>query len=160
LPDPVTVRPGYVGPPIRGVEQCVSVEGELLIRSPMNMIGYYKDPEASRQCFDGAGFFHTGDVVTMNRDGQIRIIGRAKEQFKTSKGKYVAPAPIESRLSEHPDVEACCLMGAGYPSPFALVLLTPEARSRCAESDARQSVEASLQRQLEEVNAGLDPYEH
>jgi long-chain acyl-CoA synthetase len=159
VPDPVTVRPGYVGPPIRGVEQRISAEGELLIHSPMNMIGYYKDPEASRQCFDADGFFHTGDVVTMDPDGQIRIIGRAKEQFKTSKGKYVAPAPIESRLSEHPDVEACCLMGAGYPSPFALVLLTPEARNRCAESDARQSVESSLQRRLEEVNAGLDPYE-
>jgi long-chain acyl-CoA synthetase len=159
LPNPVIVRPGYVGPPVLGVEQRVSAEGELLIRSPMNMIGYYKNPDASRQCFDADGFFHTGDIVALDPDGQIRIVGRAKEQFKTSKGKYVAPAPIETRLSEHPDVEACCLMGAGYPSPFALVLLTPEARSRCAESDARTSVEASLEKQLQEVNAELDPYE-
>jgi len=159
LPDPAAVQAGYVGPPVEGVEQRISLDGELLIRSPMNMIGYFKDPESTRQCFDNEGFFHTGDVVGMDPDAQIRIIGRVKEQFKTSKGKYIAPAPIECRLSEHVDVEACCLMGAGCPSPFALVLLTPEARGRCVDAAERELIESSLEQQLDDVNAGLDPHE-
>ena len=79
-------------------------EGELLVRSPMNMLGYYRDPETTRAAFTGDGFFRTGDVVAIEPDGQLKIIGRIKEQFKTSKGKYVAPAPIEGRLMENPAV--------------------------------------------------------
>jgi len=159
LPRPDNVRPGYVGPALNGVETRVAENGELLVKSPMNMIGYYKEPEATLTAFDGDGFFRTGDLVTMDPDGQTRIIGRIKEQFKTSKGKYVAPAPIESRLAEHPAVEACCLMGAGLSSPFALVLLYPEARSRCKDAETRRDVEASLEAQLDSVNADLDPHE-
>ena len=153
------VRPGYVGPALEGVETRIAENGELLLKSPMNMLGYYKDPEATQNAFDPDGFFRTGDLVSMDADGQIRIIGRVKEQFKTSKGKYVAPAPIESRLSAHPAVEACCLMGAGLPSPFALVVLNPDARGRCQDAGARKTLEESLQAQLRNVNAELDPHE-
>jgi long-chain acyl-CoA synthetase len=159
LPRPGQVRPGYVGPALEGVETRLSETGELLVRSPMNMMGYYKEPEATRSAFDDEGFFRTGDLVVVDGDGQTRIVGRVKEQFKTSKGKYVVPAPIESRLSEHPAVEACCLMGAGLPSPFALVLLRPEARTQCEEGSARRALEESLEKQLDEVNADLDPHE-
>src|SRR5262249_18261402 len=82
-----------------------------------------------------------------------------KEQFKTSKGKYVAPAPIEARLVEHPAVEACCLMGAGLPSPFALVVLQPETGEQCLDAAARSHVEHSLEAQLRQVNDSLDPHE-
>lgn len=159
LPRPSHVRPGYVGPAIDGVETKLSGNGELLIKSPMNMMGYYKEPEATRSAFDEDGYFHTGDLVRVEQDGQTRIMGRLKEQFKTSKGKYVAPAPIESRLAEHPAVEACCLMGAGMASPFALVVLYPEVRAECADAEARRAVQESLERQLEEVNRDLDPHE-
>jgi long-chain acyl-CoA synthetase len=159
LPKRGEVRPGYVGPALNGVEAKVNGNGELLVRSPMNMMGYYKDPEATRDAFREDGFFHTGDIVDMDSDGQIRIVGRVKEQFKTSKGKYVAPAPIESKLAAHPAVEACCLMGAGLPNPFALVLLYPEVRTRCAAADARRALEESLEAQLEQVNASLDSHE-
>ena len=159
LPLPGAVRPGYVGAPIEGVETRVTPEGELLIRSPMNMLGYYRDPELTRAAFTEDGFFRTGDVVTAAPDGQIKIVGRLKEQFKTSKGKYVAPAPIEGKLMEHPGVEACCVMGAGRSSPFAVVLLADAVRDRCAEPRARAALEHALAARLSAINAALDPFE-
>ena len=159
LPRVGEVRPGHVGPPLVGVESRVAADGELLIRSPMNMLGYFKDPESTCKVYDSDQFFHTGDLATESPDGQVRIIGRIKEQFKTSKGKYVTPAPIESRLAENPAVEACCLMGAGLPSPFALVVLNPEERKRCLDESARQELEESFRTQLQAVNNELDPHE-
>lgn len=159
LPAPDAVRVGYIGPAIPGVEAKVGENDELLLKSPMNMMGYYKDPEGTRKSFTEDGFFRTGDVVGIEPDGQTKITGRIKEQFKTSKGKYVAPAPIESKLTAHPAVEACCLMGAGMPSPFAICLLTPEARAKCADPAQKKEIENSLRAQMEEVNAQLDPHE-
>ena len=89
----------------------------------------------------------------------MKIIGRVKEQFKTSKGKYVAPAPLESKLMAHPALEACCVMGAGLSSPFAVVVLSPDARKRRAAPDAREAIEQSLLEQMNEVNADVDPHE-
>jgi long-chain acyl-CoA synthetase len=125
----------------------------------MNMLGYYKDPEGTRKAFTDEGFFRTGDLAIIAPDSQLRIIGRAKEQFKTSKGKYVAPAPIESMLVAHPAVEAGCLMGAGLPSPFAVLLLSDEARKRCSDPQAKAALEESLRTKMEEVNGQLDPHE-
>lgn len=159
LPRPGSVKPGYVGPALEGVETKIAENGELLVRSPMNMMGYYRDPENTRAAFTEDGFFRTGDLVEMAADGQIRIIGRVKEQFKTSKGKYVAPAPIEGKLAGHADVEGCCLMGAGLPSPFAVITLNDGARQRCADAAARAEMEAQLEGLLAQVNATLDPHE-
>jgi long-chain acyl-CoA synthetase len=159
LPDWNGVQPGYVGRALGGVETRIAENGELLVRSPMNMAGYYRDPEGTREAFDCDGYFHTGDLVTMNQEGQIRIVGRIKDQFKTSKGKYVAPAPIESRLAEHAAVESCCLMGAGLASPFALVLLNAEAQGRSRDPVMRNELEESLEQQLAAVNEELDPHE-
>ena len=159
LPVPGTVRPGFVGSPIEGVEAKLSEQNELLLRSFMNMMGYYRDPEGTQNAFTADGFFRTGDIAQIDSDGQVKIIGRIKEQFKTSKGKYVAPAPIESKLVSHPSVEACCLMGAGMPSPFAVVLLAEDVRRRCQNPAARAELEQSLGTLIEEVNAQLDPHE-
>jgi len=159
LPRPGSARAGYVGKALEGVENKVSETGELLVRSPMNMLGYFKDLQGTRDSFTEDGFFRTGDIVHLEPDGQLKIIGRVKEQFKTSKGKYVAPAPIESKLMAHPAVEACCLMGAGHASPFAVVLLSEGARKQCVDPDAHKALEQSLRTQMEEVNAQLDPHE-
>lgn len=156
---PGHARTGYVGNAIDGVETKLGPNSELLVKSPTIMLGYYKDPEGTRNVFTEDGFFRTGDLVEIGPDGQLRIVGRIKEQFKTSKGKYVAPAPIESKLIAHPAVEACCLMGAGLPSPFAVILLSAEARKRCEDPEARNSLEQSLRAQMEEVNARLDHHE-
>lgn len=159
LPSLDAVRPGFVGGPIVGVEQKLGANDELLIRSPMNFLGYYNDPVGTRNSFTDDGFFRTGDVARLAPDGQLKLIGRVKEQFKTSKGKYVAPAPIESFLAAHPSVEACCLMGAGMASPCALVLLTPETREKCEDPVERRATEDSLRALMESVNRNLDPHE-
>jgi long-chain acyl-CoA synthetase len=159
LPRPGTARPGYVGPALEGVETRLSPENELQLRSPMNMAGYYREPEMTRAAFTEDGFFKTGDVASIDADGQLRIIGRLKEQFKTSKGKYVTPAPIEGRLMEHPAVDACCLMGSGHPSPFAVIVLADPVRERCVAPEARRAIEESLRELMERVNAELDPFE-
>jgi long-chain acyl-CoA synthetase len=159
LPKHNVVRPGYVGIALDGVEAVRAPNGELLLRSPMNMLGYYKDPAGAAGAFTPEGFFRTGDLVEIDADGQLKIIGRVKEQFKTSKGKYVAPAPIESRLSAHPDVETCCLMGAGLASPFAVVVLSAAARARLADPEARKAMEQSFGALLADVNGKLDPHE-
>jgi len=159
LPAPGTVRPGFVGAAFPGVECKLGDNSELLVRSPMNMMGYYKDAQGTRGAFTEDGFFRTGDVCHIAPDGQLRIVGRVKEQFKTSKGKYVAPAPIESKLLAHPAVEACCLMGAGHPSPFAIVLLSLEAREKCADAHSQRILSESLHVQMKTVNEDLDPHE-
>ena len=159
LPAPGTVRAGYVGRGIDGVEMKLGENNELMLRSPMNMLGYYKDPLSTRNSFTEDGFFRTGDLAEIALDGQLRIIGRVKEQFKTSKGKYVAPAPIESMLMAHPAVEAGCLMGSGMPSPFAVILLNDDARKRCVNPQAKAALEESLSTQMASVNAELDPHE-
>jgi long-chain acyl-CoA synthetase len=159
LPGADAVRPGWVGAPIPGVEARLGEQAELQIKSPMNMLGYYKDPEGTRESFLEDGFFHTGDVCEIAGDGQLKIVGRIKEQFKTSKGKYVAPAPIENKLAIHTDIEACCVMGAGFASPFAVVLVSDEARARSRDPQARTALEKWLEAALEEINRGLDPHE-
>jgi long-chain acyl-CoA synthetase len=159
LPAPGAVRPGYVGSAIPGVEVKVDEHQELLLRSPMNMLGYYKNPESTRAAFTADGFFRTGDLVHIEPDGQLKIIGRVKEQFKTSKGKYVMPTPIEAQLLAHPVVDACCLMGAGIARPFAVVLLAEETRKLTARPTERASVERTLVDLIHLVNGRLDPHE-
>jgi len=153
------IRPGYVGSAIDGVQVKVGADGELMIKSPMNMLGYYRDPQATQGAFAADGFFRTGDVVELDSDGQVKIIGRLKEQFKTSKGKYVAPAPIEAELMAHPALEACCVMGADLPSPFAVVVLSQDTRKHCADPQGRESLEQSLLERMNEVNTQVDPHE-
>jgi long-chain acyl-CoA synthetase len=159
LTRPEQVMPGWVGAPLEGVRHKRAENGELLLKSPMNMLGYYKDSQATRDSFTEDEFLRTGDVVEIDAQDNVRIIGRLKEQFKTSKGKYVAPAPIEMKLAAHPAVESCCLMGAGFESPFAVVVLTAEAREACLGPAGRASLEESFRALLAELNAHLDPHE-
>jgi len=160
LPWPKNVRAGYVGYGVdEGVETRLGMDNELLVKSPMNMLGYYKDPKGTAEAFTEDGYFRTGDVVQADSDGQIRIIGRGKEQFKTSKGKYVAPAPIESMFLMEPSVEGCCIMGAGLPSPFAVLLLTPEVRAGCVDPERQRALEQALFERMRQVNSTLDPHE-
>ncbi len=159
LPLPGSVRPGYVGCAIPGVEAKVNEHQELLIRGPMNMLGYYRNPESTQASFTADGFFRTGDLARIEPDGQLKIIGRLKEQFKTSKGTYVMPTPSESQLLAHPVVDACCLMGAGMPRPFAVVLLAEETRKASALPRERATVEQTLLDLMNTVNTQLDPHE-
>jgi long-chain acyl-CoA synthetase len=119
---------------------------------------YHKDPALTRAAFTEDGFFRTGDRGEHDEGGRLRITGRTKELFKTSKGKYVAPAPIEGRLLDDPSVEAACVTGVGFPQPCAVVMLSPRAREQ-AQGPGRAELEAQLREHLDRVNAGLEHHE-
>ncbi len=144
--------PGYVGVAMEGVQVRISPEGEILIKSPGRMVGYYKQPELSAESFTEDGFFHTGDLGELRADGLLKITGRAKELFKTAKGKYVAPAPIENLLNAHPMIELSLVSGVGQPAAFAIVLLAETLRPRQQEDALRAQVRAELDRLLAEIN--------
>jgi long-chain acyl-CoA synthetase len=151
--------PGYVGLPKKGVQVRLDEDGEILIKSPGQMAGYYRQPELTAQSFTADGYFRTGDLGVHDEQGQLRIVGRKKELFKTAKGKYVAPAPIENLLGRHPMVELCVVQGLGQPGPHALVVLEESLRPRSAEAPVRHQIEAELARLLEQTNAELAGHE-
>jgi long-subunit acyl-CoA synthetase (AMP-forming) len=142
-----------------GVQVRIDADGEVLIKSPGQMIGYYKRPDLDAQCFTDDGFFRTGDRGELRPDGQLKLTGRVKELFKTSKGKYVAPAPIETRLNAHPMVELAIVSGVGQPQPYALVVLAEPLRPKLGDPVLRERVTAALGQLLHEVNASLAAHE-
>ena len=152
-------EPGYVGIPYEGVQVRISDEGEILIKSPGQMVGYYKRPDLDAESFTADGFFKTGDLGSRRPDGQLKITGRLKELFKTSKGKYVAPAPIENLLNAHPMIELSMVSGSGFESAYALVVLAEDLRPKLKQSDVRSEVEKALADLLAEANQGIAVYE-
>jgi len=152
-------RVGYVGEPLPGVEQRISEIGEIQVKSPASMKGYYKDEEKTKECFTEDGFLMTGDKGEIDEMGRLKITGRIKEIFKTSKGKYVAPAPIENKLVSHNSIEMVCVAGAECPQPHALIQLSEEAMPRRDDPEFREELEASLKELIAHVNDTVDPHE-
>ena len=152
-------KPGYVGVTYPGVECRIGEGGEVQMRSPALMTGYFKEPEKTRETLTEDGFLRTGDKGEIDAEGRLRITGRVKDLFKTSKGKYVAPSPIEDRLVTHPTIEACCVVGANYPQPMGIVMLSQDAVNHARGSAEREALAASLGQHLEKINAELDPHE-
>jgi len=151
--------PGYVGPPLPGVEVRIAEDGEVLIKSPGTMAGYYKQPELDAEAFTGDGFFRTGDKGERRADGVLKLTGRVKELFKTAKGKYVAPAPIENLINEHPLVEISCVSGVGQPAAFAYVVLADDIRAKVSDPEVKARIERQLGEHLTKVNSQLSGYE-
>jgi long-chain acyl-CoA synthetase len=149
-----------VGPVYEGVEHRIDpATGEIQMRSPALMQGYYKEPEKSREAFTDDGWLKTGDKGTIDAQGLLRITGRVKDLFKTGKGKYVAPAPIEDKLVMHEAVEACVVTGANLGQPLGIVMLNAEFVTRASDAAARSELESSLASHLQSINASLDPHE-
>jgi long-subunit acyl-CoA synthetase (AMP-forming) len=151
--------PGWVGVPYNDVQVRIAEDGEILIKSSGCMVGYYKRPDLDAESFTADGFFRTGDTGERRADGLLRITGRKKELFKTAKGKYVAPSPIENRLNEHPMVELSCVTGVGQSAAYALVVLSDEWRARASDTADRAQIERELQALLHQVNSHLAEYE-
>ncbi|MEO0030083.1 MAG: hypothetical protein RJB45_2124, partial [Pseudomonadota bacterium] len=151
--------PGCVGVPLEGVQARISEEGEILVKSPGQMVGYYKRPDLDAEAFTADGFFKTGDQGQQRADGLLKITGRVKELFKTSKGKYVAPAPIENKLNVHPLIEMSIVSGVSQPSAYAMVVLAEDIRPKMKDPEVRAHVEAELTELLSKVNAELADYE-
>ena len=151
--------PGCVGVPLEGVQARISEEGEILVKSPGQMVGYYKRPDLDAEAFTADGFFKTGDQGQQRADGLLKITGRVKELFKTSKGKYVAPAPIENKLNVHPMIEMSIVSGVSQPSAYAMVVLSEDIRPKMHEPEVKAQVESELSTLLAQVNSELADYE-
>ncbi|MBI5260173.1 MAG: AMP-binding protein [Burkholderiales bacterium] len=153
-------RPGTVGLPYEGVHSRLDpANGEIQVKSEGTMLGYFKEPELTRESFTEDGWLHTGDKGQLDAEGNLRITGRVKDLFKTSKGKYVAPAPIEDRLVMHAAIEACCVTGANLGQPLGIVMLNLDAAAKVRDASARAELEKSLAAHLKSINATLDPHE-
>ena len=150
---------GHVGVPFPEVQVRIADDGEVLIKSPGQLVGYYKRPDLDAASFTEDGFFRTGDLGVQRADGQLRITGRVKELFKTARGKYVAPAPIENRLNAHPMVELAMVSGVGQPAPYAIVVLAESLRPQLGDPAVRASVDAELGKLLNDVNESLAAFE-
>ncbi|WP_085656031.1 AMP-binding protein [Pseudomonas sp. B11(2017)] len=151
---PGEYRQGWIGKPCPDVEVRIDASGEVLVRSRANMLGYYKDPQKTAETLTDNGFLRTGDKGEQDAEGRLRLTGRLKEIFKTSKGKYVAPAPIENRLAVHSRIEQVCVVGDGLIAPLGLCVL-----SLAGRDEGRAGLHSSLERLLEDVNAALDKHE-
>lgn len=143
---------GWIGLPCPGVEVRIDPSGEVQVRSGATMLGYFKAPDKTAETLTADGYLRTGDKGEQDADGRLRLTGRLKEIFKTSKGKYVAPAPIENRLAEHARIEQVCVVGDGLTAPLGLCVLS-------AGNQDRQALRSSLERWLEQVNSTLDKHE-
>jgi long-chain acyl-CoA synthetase len=153
-------RPGTVGYPYDGIESRLDPEtDEIQVRSPGTMLGYFREPEQTSAAMTADGWLRTGDKGVLDAEGGLRISGRVKDIFKTGKGKYVAPAPIEDRLVMHTAVEACCVTGANLGQPLGILMLNMETARRVADAAERKALEASLAGHLQSINATLDPHE-
>ena len=152
-------EPGCVGVPLPGVQVRLSEEGEILIKSPGQLVGYYKRPDLDKEVFTDDGFFRTGDRGERRADGLLKITGRVKEIFKTSKGEYVSPAPIENKINAHHLIEACMVSGAGQAQAYGMVVLAEAVRPQQNDPQFRKDVEKQLSALLADVNATLPPSE-
>ena len=152
-------RVGYVGNQLPDVQTRISPEGEILVKSPADMKGYYKEPEMTRASYTSDGFLKTGDRGEIDEAGRLKITGRVKELFKTSKGKYVSPAPIENLLNADSIVEMSCVTGAGQPQPYALVMLAEHVRKDLRNGADKKPLHSALEALLKQVNAQIEEFE-
>ena len=144
---------GSIGRAYAGVDIRIVEQGEIQVKGPCNMKEYYLEPEKTAEVMTEDGYLKTGDKGSIDSEGYITITGRLKEIFKTSKGKYIAPVPIESKLMANSFIEQVCVTGSQLKQPIGLVVLSPEAFKLPAEE-----IEQSLLTTLNEVNATLESH--
>lgn len=147
-------RIGSVGKPLPDSGFKLSDEGEILFKHGGLMAGYYKAPDLTKAALTEDGYLRTGDKGHVDEDGFLYITGRVKDTFKTMKGKYVAPAPIECALARNTDIDQLMLVGSGLTQPIMLVTL-----SEAAKRKPRAEVERQLMSDMEAVNATVEPHE-
>ncbi|MBC7798844.1 MAG: long-chain fatty acid--CoA ligase [Pyrinomonadaceae bacterium] len=168
--NPKFVRVGTVGKPIRQVTVQIAEDGEILVKGANVMQGYFNKPEAAKDAFTDDGFFKTGDIGELDADGFLKITDRKKELFKTSGGKYIAPAPIENQIAASRFVNQVVLIGNDRKFPAALIVPDFEQLRNYAKlknldvkSDADFCQNAQIvdliQKQVDELTPDLSKYE-
>ena len=145
---------GSAGRAALGAEFRVAESGELLFRSPGLMSGYHKQPEETAEVMTEDGFLRTGDLGYLDTDGYVFVTGRVKDIFKTAKGLYVSPVPIEQELVRDEAVGMACVIGSGRPQPIAVVQLAEGVRD-----NDRETLRLRLGATLERLNGELAHHE-
>ena len=145
---------GTVGKALPGVQGKIAEDGEIRLKSEGNMKGYYKEPQMTADAFDEDNFLKTGDMGEYDSDGFLKITGRVKDQFKTDKGKYISPAPIEVKLLSNTNIEHTCIVGTGVPQPMALVCLSDTGKKKTKDELINE-----LTASLILVNPSLEKFE-
>jgi long-chain acyl-CoA synthetase len=166
---PRAPRFGSVGKPIRGVEIKIAEDGEILARGLNIMLGYYKKPEATAAAIDPDGWFHTGDVGYMDKDGYLYITDRKKDILVLANGKNVAPQPIENMLKQSELVQEAVVYGDGMSAPVALIVpnidaLRAFAKQAGIEADGdallnHDAIQKRFRQELERVNRELADFQ-
>ncbi len=151
---PAANRIGSVGREMVGANTRIAEDGEIQYKHAGVMAGYYKDAEKTAETFTADGYLRTGDKGRLDADGYLYITGRTKDIFKTMKGKYVAPAPIEGALARNTDIEQLCFVGSELKQPIMLVSLSEIGRNK-----PREELERGLVEEMESVNTTLEPHE-
>ncbi|MDR3418798.1 MAG: AMP-binding protein [Nevskia sp.] len=148
---PGASRPGSVGKPLPESGFRIASDGEIQFRHGAVMAGYFKDEEKTREAFTSDGWLRTGDRGHLDEDGFLYVTGRIKDEFKTAKGKYVVPAPVENRLARNTDLEQLCLVGSGLNQPIMLATLSANGKLR-----PQRDLELQLAADIREVNAEVE----
>jgi long-chain acyl-CoA synthetase len=162
---PDNIRIGTVGQAFDCVELKIADDGEILARGPNITKGYLGREDATKEAFDEQGWFHTGDLGSLDADGFLRITGRKKELLKTSGGKYIAPIKIEALLKGLPIVQEAMVIGDNRNYCTVLFALDPEMLGEMAKREGipadpqHERVRAELQKLVDKTNAGLASFE-
>jgi long-chain acyl-CoA synthetase len=168
--NPIENKLGTVGKPIRNVQVRIASDGEIEVLGPNVMLGYYNKPEATREAFTEDGWFKTGDIGEIDEEGFLKITDRKKELFKTSGGKYIAPAPIEQKIKASIYVNQVVLVGNERKFPAALIVPNFDALKHYAESNKiefsskaelcqNKKIIEFMQMEIDALTADLSKYE-
>ena len=150
---------GYVGNVQPKVECKIDENGEILVKSPGTMLGYYKNAEKTAEDITADGFLRTGDLGEIDASGRLKITGRIKDIFKTSKGKYVMPVPTEQKLGNNELIESVCVGGSSQPQPVAFIMLPEEIRHQLKQNSKNEDIENSLKLLRNSINETLESHE-
>ena len=156
-------KPGSLGKPFPNCELRIAEDGELLVRGPTVTPGYFKNPEATREAIDLEGWFHTGDLGTIDEDGCLFLTGRKKDIFNCSDGSNIYPGFIELLLENDPFVRQAILLGDRRP--FIAALIVPERKKIAGELRKEEStlteneIATALQARIDQINPRLEQFE-
>ncbi|MBK5648702.1 MAG: AMP-binding protein [Acinetobacter sp.] len=149
---------GYVGYAQPKVECKIDENGEILVKSPGTMLGYYKNPEKTAEDMTEDGFLRTGDLGEIDAEGRLKITGRIKDIFKTSKGKYIMPVPTEQKIGNQALIESVCIGGSSQPQPVAFIMLAEDIRNSLKQKPKRDEIENTLKALRLKINEELEAH--
>jgi long-chain acyl-CoA synthetase len=156
-------KPGSLGKPFPNVEVRIADDGEILVRGPTVTPGYFENPEATREAIDSDGWYHSGDLGTMDADGCLYVVGRKKDVFYCSDGSNIYPGYIELLLENDPFVRQAILLGDRRP--FMAALIVPDRKKIAVDLKKEESalserdIEEVIQSRIEQINLRLEAVE-